>query len=160
MKKRLSIVTRAATTALSILFLLALLLLNFTADAQEKPISLYQRLGGYDALVAVVDDWVGRMANDPLFTKFRTGFSLDSMKRRRQLIVDYICQGTGGPCFYTGRTVKVGHTGLGITRGEWNAAVKHLASALDKFKVPQKEKDEVLTMISGLKTDIVEKSDN
>ena len=98
--------------------------------------------------------------NDPVFTKFRTGFSLDSMKRRRQLIVDHICQATGGPCFYTGRSMKVVHTGLGITQSEWNAAVKHLASALDKFKVPQKEKDEVLTMISGLKTDIVEGSDN
>ena len=83
------------------------------------------------------------------------------MKRRRQLIVDYICQATGGPCFYTGRNMKVGHAGLGITQSEkWNAAVKHLASALDKFKVPQKEKDEVLAMISGLRTDIVEGSDN
>ena len=56
--------------------------------------------------------------------------------------------------------MKVVHTGLGITQSEWNAAVKHLASALDKFKVPQKEKDEVLIMISGLRTDIVEGSDN
>ncbi len=155
MNKRLSLFT----TAMIIMFLQALLF-QVSADSQEKPLSLYQRLGGYDSVAAVVDDWVGNMSNDPMFTKFRTGFSHDSMKRRRQLIVEYICQAAGGPCYYTGRTMKVGHAGLGITQSEWNAAKKHLASALDKFKVPKKEKEEVLTMISGLKTDIVEKSDN
>jgi hemoglobin len=155
MKKKLSFLT----TAIIIMFLQAMLL-QVSADAQEKPVSLYQRLGGYDSVAAVVDDWVGNMSNDPMFTKLRTGFSLDSMKRRRQLIVEYICQVTGGPCFYTGRAMKVGHAGLGITQSEWNAAKKHLASALDKFKVPKKEKDEVLILISGLKTDIVEKSCN
>ena len=155
MKKKLSLLT-----AVIIIMFLQAMLLQVPADAQEKPVSLYQRLGGYDSVAAVVDEWVGNMSNDPMFTKFRTGFSLDSMKRRRQLIVEYICQVTGGPCFYTGRSMKAGHAGLGITQSEWNAAKKHLASALDKFKVLQKEKDEVLIMISGLKTDIVEKSDN
>jgi hemoglobin len=137
---------------------LQVLLLQVMAAAQEKPISLYQRLGGYDAVAALVDDWLGRMSQDPMFSKFRTSSSLDTMKRRRQLTVDYICQATGGPCFYLGRNMKVGHVGLGITESEWNAAVKHLTSTLDKFKVPQKEKDEVLAMISGLKMDIVEKA--
>lgn len=111
-------------------------------------------------MAAVVDDWVGRMSNDPLFTKFRAGFSLDSMKRRRQLIVDFICQAAGGPCFYTGRSMKVGHAALGITQSEWNATVKHLTSALDKFKIAQKEKDEVLALIADLKRDIVERPGN
>lgn len=155
MKKRLSLLTIAIISVL-----LQVLLIQVLAGAQDKPVSLYQRLGGYDAVAAVVDDWLGRMGHDPLFAKFRAGYSLDTMKRRRQLTVNYICQATGGPCFYGGRTMKVGHTGLGITGSEWNAAVKHLASALDKFKVPQKEKDEVLTMISGLKMDMVEKAGN
>lgn len=153
MKKRLS----ALSTVIVLVFLLPLLL-QIPAAAQDKSLSLYQRLGGYDAVAAVVDDWLGRMSNDPMFTKFRTGYSLDSMKRRRQLTVNYICQATGGPCFYTGRNMKVGHAGLGITEGEWHGAVKHLASALDKCKVSPKEKDEVLKLISGLKMDIVEKS--
>jgi hemoglobin len=125
--------------------------------AQEKPPSLYQRLGGYDAIAAVVDDFLGRLRQDPMFTKFRTGYSDDSMKRRRQLTVDYLCQAAGGPCFYTGRTMKVTHAGLSITASEWETTVKHLAAALDRFKVPPKEKNEVLNLIGGLKKDIVEK---
>jgi len=154
MNKRVSVLTTAIIT-----IFLQVLLIQVLAAAQEKPVSLYQRLGGYDAVAAVVDDWLGRMSNDPSFTKFRTGYSHDTMKRRRQLTVNYICQATGGPCFYAGRNMKAGHTGLGITESEWEAALKHLASALDKFKVPQKEKDEVLAMISGLKMDIVETAD-
>lgn len=154
MKKKSS---RLATATFIIVF--QVLFLTVLAGAQEKPLSLYQRLGGYDAVAAVVDDWVGRMSNDLLFTKFRAGFSLDSLKRRRQLIVEFICQAAGGPCFYTGRSMKVGHAGLGITQGEWDGAMKHLASALDKFRIPQKEKDELLALISGLKADIVERSE-
>lgn len=155
MKNRRSVLT----TVISIVFLQTLLL-QILADAQEKPGSLYQRLGGYDAVAAVVDDWLGRLRNDPMFTKFRTGYSQDSMKRRRQLTVDYFCRATGGPCFYRGRAMKLSHAGLGITEKEWNAALQHLASALDKFKIPPKEKGEVLTLISGLKMEVVGRSDN
>jgi hemoglobin len=143
--------------ALIMVFFLALLL-PIPAAAQEKPLSLYQRLGGYDAVAALVDDWLGRMRNDPAFTKFGIGYSRDSMKRRRQLTVDYFCRASGGPCFYTGRDMKLGHAGLGITGSEWQAAMQHLAAALDKFKVATREKGEVLQLISGLKTEIVEKS--
>jgi hemoglobin len=64
---------------------------------------------------------------------------------------------TGGPCVYTGRTMKASHAGLGITGAEWQAAVNHLVASLDKFKVPMKEKDELLAIASSLKADIVEK---
>jgi len=153
MEKRLSVVGVAIITV----FLLPLLL-PIPAAAQAKPPSLYQRLGGYDKVAAVVDDWLARMRQDPKFTKFRIGYSQDTMKRRRQLTVDYFCQAAGGPCFYTGRDMKLGHAGLGITGSEWQAAMKHLAAALDKFKVPPKEKEEVLKLIVGVKPDIVEKS--
>lgn len=126
--------------------------------AQDKPAkSLYQRLGGYDAIAVVVDDFLGRLINDPQSARFFAGHSTDSKKRIRQLVVDQLCQVTGGPCVYTGRTMKASHAGLGVTDGDWQAGVKHLVATLDKFKVPQKEKDEVLTAISSLKGDIVEK---
>lgn len=79
------------------------------------------------------------------------------MHRIRQLIVDQLCAVTGGPCFYTGRDMKTTHKGLGISSSDWDLSVKHLVATLDKFKVPQKEKDEVLGAISTLKADIVEK---
>jgi len=133
------------------------LLLSMTAVAQEKPKSLYQRLGGYDAIAAVVDDFFGSMMKDPQLSKFFAGHGNDSKGRVRQLTVDFICKAAGGPCVYTGRGMKIVHTGMGISQSDWDVSVKHLVATLDKFKVPQKEKDEVLAMISGLKGDIVEK---
>lgn len=141
--------------AVFIIFLLAFLL-HLPVGAQEKLPSLYQRLGGYDAIAALVDDFLGRLRQDPMFAKFGMGYGHDSMKRRRQLTVDYFCQAAGGPCFYLGRTMKVTHAGLSITESEWQATMKHLEAALVKFKAAPKEKDEILKMIGGLRKDIVE----
>lgn len=127
-------------------------------QAATQPDSLYKRLGGYDALAAVTDDFIGRLATDPALSKFFAGHSTDSLHRIRQLIVDQLCAVTGGPCFYTGRDMKTTHKGLGISSSDWDLSVKHLVATLDKFKVPQKEKDEVLGAISTLKADIVEKT--
>jgi len=124
------------------------------ALAQQQP-SLYHRLGGYDALAAVTDDFIGRLAADPQLKRFFIGLSTDSQKKLRQHVVDFLCIATGGPCVYTGRDLKTAHTGLGITEDDWSIAVKHLVATLDKFKVPEKEKNEVLAAISGLKGDIV-----
>lgn len=142
-----------------IVFSLAVLLLvNITAlSAQEKAKTLYARLGGYDAVAAVVDDFFGRMMKDPQLSRFFVGFSTNSKQRIRQLTVDKICAATGGPCYYTGRDMKLTHAGIGITEKDWDLSVKHLVATLDKFKVPDKEKKEVLAFISGLKGDIVEK---
>jgi len=126
-----------------------------TSQAQER--SLYQRLGGYDALAAVTDDFIGRLTTDPQFTKFFSGFSTDSKRRIRQHLLDQLCQATGGPCIYTGRNMKVTHAGLGLTDGDWAVGAKHLTSTLEKFQVPEKEKQEVLAFVTGLKPDIVEK---
>jgi len=123
--------------------------------AQEK--SLYERVGGYNALAAVVDDFVGRLVGDKQFEKFFIGHSIDSKKRIRQHILDQFCAATGGPCVYTGREMKTSHAGLGITETEWDAAAKHLTASLDKFKVPEKEKGEILAFVTSLKKDIVEK---
>jgi len=127
------------------------------ALAQQAPASLYKRLGGYDAIAAVTDDFIGRLAGDPSTGKFFVGHSTDSLKKIRQLVVDQLCAATGGPCVYIGRDTKAAHAGLGITEKDWDASVKHLVATLDKFNVPAKEKDEVLTLASTLKKDIVEK---
>ena len=117
--------------------------------------SLYKRLGGYDALAAVTNDFLGRLATDPQLGRFFKGVSVDSQKKIRQHIVDFLCGATGGPCVDTGRDMKAAHTGLNITDDDWNVTVKHLVATLDKFKVPEREKNEVLGAISGLKGDIV-----
>ena len=126
-----------------------------TVRAQEK--SLYERVGGYNALAAVVDDFIGRLVADKQFEKFFVGHSIDSKKRIRQHILDQFCAATGGPCIYTGRDMKTTHAGLAITEADWDAAAKHLTASLDKFKVPEKEKGEILAFVTTLKKDIVEK---
>jgi hemoglobin len=137
--------------------LATLLGMSTSVPAQQSGKSLYQRLGGYDAIAAVVDNFIGRLASDQMFTKFFGGFSIDSRKKLRQHLVDQVCQATGGPCIYTGRTMKDSHAGLGITEKEWDAGAKHLVASLDHFKVPQKERDEVMAIVATLKKDIVEK---
>ncbi|HEX6045451.1 MAG TPA: group 1 truncated hemoglobin [Pyrinomonadaceae bacterium] len=124
--------------------------------SQPQQKSLYDRIGGYNALAAVVDDFIVRLVTDKQFEKFFIGQSTDSKKRIRQHILDQFCAATGGPCVYTGREMKTSHAGLGITNAEWDAAAKHLVASLDKFKVPEKEKGEILAFVTSLKKDIVE----
>ena len=126
------------------------------ADTAAGP-NLYKRLGGYDAIAAVTDDFLGRLLAEPRFAKFFTGASSDSKSRIRQHIVDQLCFATGGPCVYTGRTMKAAHAGLGITEEDWNAAVADLVASLDKFRVPAREKGELAAILATVKGDIVEK---
>ncbi len=119
--------------------------------------SLYKRLGGYDAIAAVVDGFIGEVVNDPQLGRFFAGASADSQHRFRQLFVDQICAASGGPCLYTGRSMKAAHAGLGITESEWRALVRDLVKTLDKFHVADREKQELLSVIAATKPDIVEK---
>ncbi len=130
------------------------------AEVAAKPAgtTLYARLGGFDAIAAVTDDFVGRLAKDPALGKFFVGHSTASLQRIRQLVVEQICAATGGPCVYIGRDMKTAHKGLGISEADWQKASTHLAATLDKFKVPEKEKGEVIAFVTALKPDIVEKS--
>jgi hemoglobin len=123
------------------------------APAKEK--SLYERLGGYNALAAVTDEFLKRLAEDKQLSRFLVGLSDDSKKRLRQHVLNLLCQATGGPCIYTGRDMKTVHTGLKITESDWDISAKALVETLDKFKVPKKEKDEVLGIVTPLKKDIV-----
>jgi hemoglobin len=152
---------KALRTLLASLALSLSLATLWSASAQDGQMqmkkSLYERLGGYDAVAAVVDDFVGRLVTDKQFERFFVGHSTDSKKRIRQHIVDQLCAAAGGPCVYTGRTMKDSHVGLGISEAEWDAAAKHLVASLDKFKVPEPEKKDLLAFVTSLKADIVEK---
>lgn len=118
--------------------------------------SLYKRLGGYDAIAAVTDDFVGRLLGDERFATFFVGHGDASKGRIRQLVVDQLCAATGGPCIYIGRDMRSVHQGLGITEDDWSAAVAHLTASLDKFEVGETEKSEVLGALGPLKADIVQ----
>jgi hemoglobin len=142
----------------SMVALCLLLIVAVTAVAQTpaKP-SLYKRLGGYDAIAAVTDDFLARLAADKQLSRFLIGRSEDNMKHLRQTFVDQICAVTGGPCIYIGRDMKTTHKGMGITEADWTAAVNDLVATLDKFNVKGDERAELLAAVSSLKKDIVEK---
>ena len=139
---------------------LALLLCGSALADQHAEQSLYKRLGGYDAIAAVTDDFIGRLATDKSLQKFFVGHSKESLGRIRQLVVDQLCAATGGPCVYIGRDMKSSHQGMGITEADWNTAVGHLVATFDKFKVPERERKELLGALSGLKNDIVDQKKN
>jgi hemoglobin len=136
--------------------ILAFLVCGSALADQHMEQSLYKRLGGYDAIAAVTDDFIGRLATDKSLQRFFVGHSKESLGRIRQLVVDQLCNATGGPCVYIGRDMKSSHQGMGISEADWNTAVGHLVATLDKFKVPDREKKEVLGAVSTFKNDIVE----
>jgi hemoglobin len=125
-------------------------LLGF-ASAQDQ--SLYTRLGGKDAIKAVVDEFVARVAADNRINKKFARTNIDRLKFE---LVEQICAATGGPCKYTGLDMKTAHKNMGVTDGEFNALVEDLVGALDKFNVQEKEKKELLGILAPMKSQIVE----
>lgn len=119
--------------------------------------SLYKRLGGYDAIAAVSDDFIGRLLADPMFERFFLGFSDDSKKRIRQSLVDFLCEKTGGPCFYFGRDMETTHAGLGISKAEWDKSLALMGETLTALKVPAEESQHLASLLVPLEKDIVEK---
>lgn len=120
--------------------------------------SLYSRLGGYDAVAAVVDDLLPRLHGDPRLGRFWTSpRSIDTNNRERQLTLDFISAAAGGPTIYLGRDMNTSHKGMGIDRDDYAAFKTHLGATLEKFSVPNRERGEVMAFIDGLEKEIVEK---
>ena len=115
--------------------------------------SLYDRLGGQDAIVAVVDDFVANVAADD---KINTFFAKTDIPNLKKQLVDQICEATGGPCKYTGKDMKTAHAGMGVKDDHFTALVGDLKKSLDKFKVPEKEQGELLGALGPMQKDIVE----
>jgi hemoglobin len=141
----------------SIALLTIVLALPRAVLAQE--ISLYERLGGYDAISAVVDDFAPKLFGDPVVGKRFFGMSDDSREGFRQKNKNLVCKVTGGPCKVISRTAAVTHGGLGIKASEFDIVVNHLVDTLNKFEVPEKEHQELLAIIGTLRPDIVEVED-
>lgn len=118
--------------------------------------SLYQRLGGYDVIAAVIDDMFAALRADPAFARFGAGRSIDSHNRARQLLVDQMCELSGGPCVYIGRDMKTSHSGLRITAGEWSANMKYAESALLAHVIGTRERTEFLGLFERYRDEIVE----
>jgi hemoglobin len=115
--------------------------------------SLFDRLGGQDAITAVVDAFVARCAADD---RINGKFIRTDIPRLKAMLVDQVCEATGGPCTYTGRDMRETHDGMGVTAGEFDALVGDLVATLDQFNVPQVEKDELIGALAPMRSEIVE----
>ncbi|HVF38294.1 MAG TPA: group 1 truncated hemoglobin [Gemmatimonadaceae bacterium] len=115
--------------------------------------TLYDRLGGKGAITSVVDSFVAIVAKDDRINK---KFARSDVSRVKSMLVDQVCNAAGGPCTYTGRSMKEAHRNMGVTGGEFDALVEDLVASLNAFNVPKAEQDELLTALGTMKPDIVE----
>jgi hemoglobin len=118
--------------------------------------ALYYRVGGYDGIAAFVDDLLPRLLSDPQIGVYWKGKCKDSMKKDRQLLVDFVSAALGGPVNYLGRDMKTSHEGLAISESDWNVFIQHTLASMDDLGVRDPERGEVLACVAGLKGDVVE----
>jgi hemoglobin len=143
-----------------IIFAILCLLGLLTASAQAQHAinnagqkSLYERLGGLDAIKAVIGEFAARVLADERVNK---KFAKSDATRLSLHLVEQVCAATGGPCQYTGNNMKKAHKNMKVTAGEFDALVEDLVKALDKFNVPEAEKKELLGALAPMKAEIVE----
>lgn len=132
-----------------------------TATAQATQPSLYDRLGGVYGIATVVDDFIERLLvnatlnANPAINEARKRVPKPGLKFH---VTALVCAATGGKCAYTGRPMKESHEKLNISQAEWNAMVLDFKATLDKFKVPQREQQELITIVDSTRNDIVRSS--
>src|ERR671915_63396 len=114
---------------------------------------LYERLGGVEAIESVVESFVARCAGDD---RINGKFERSDIPRLKKMLVDQVCEATGGPCTYTGRGMRETHAGMGVTAGEFDALVEDLMATLDEFDVPKTEQDELIALLAPMRGEIVE----
>ena len=145
--------TRAILIAMAVLTLTACA--SAPAPDAPSPPTLYQRLGGREAIKVLVDDFVANLAADPRVNQRFKGLDGGRVAKLQNNLADQICDATGGPCAYLGKDMKAAHAGMGITEAEWNATVEDLVKSLNKLKVGPAEQQELLSALGGMKKDIV-----
>lgn len=139
----LSTISRRTLASLACALALGLSTSAMAAD------TLYQRLGGKPAIEAVVGELWAITSKDTRINKY---FANTKPEVFAGQLVDFLCQASGGPCVYKGKDMYAAHTGMKLTEADFNALADNVVKALDKFKVPKQEKDEVMKMLGGLKT--------
>ena len=152
---------RSPRVVLAILAVIAAASALVVAQGQtgSKPQSLYDRLGGQKAIVAVVDDFVANCAGDNRISSFFAATANDPKRLAtfKTNLVNQICEASGGPCKYTGRDMKTAHAGMGITNAHFDALVEDLTKTLNKFKVAAADQKQLLGVLGPMRAQIVEK---
>ncbi len=160
------ILTKSYTAIILFLILSVHLALSCTSFAQSDPQqeekSLYERLGGLTAISLVVSDFVDVFIQDQLIMSnpaVKERKTPDAAPYVKYQITTLVCQETGGPCQYTGLDMREAHKGLNVSDAEWNRMVEIFAATLEKHNVPEKETQELFSILGPSKDDIVVTSD-
>ncbi len=145
-------------TSAAALFMVVALVASSTPSTakQASDASLYQRLGGYDAIVAVVNDLLPRLVADAQLGRFWAHRGADGLAREKQLLIDFIVDRAGGSLDYVGRNMKVTHVGMRISEDDWRLFMVHLEATLGKFDLAAREKRDVIAFMESTKGNIVE----
>jgi len=118
--------------------------------------TLYERLGGYDAVAAVADALLQRLRADSQLGRFWENRGEDGIAREKQLLIDFLCASAGGPLLYTGRDMVTSHRGMGITGSDWEIFIGHVEATLQQFELPTAEFEDVLGFIQSTREEIVD----
>ena len=122
----------------------------------DKKKTLYERLGGYEAIAAVANDLLPRLRADAQLGRFWAHRGEDGITREKQLLIDFLCASAGGQMYYRGRDMVLTHRGMRISESDWSVFLGHAAATLAKFKVPEAEARDVVAFVQSLKKEIVE----
>ncbi|QNM97002.1 group I truncated hemoglobin [Chitinimonas koreensis] len=124
--------------------------------AAEAPAadSLYRRLGGEAGMAAIAGGLIDRSASDPAT---RRSFAKVDIPRLKKLLAEQFCQLSGGPCRYSGDSMKQVHAGLGIDEAEFYGMVAHLREVLDARGAAQADKNALLALLAPMRRDVVDK---
>jgi hemoglobin len=131
--------------------LLALCLTSLAAAASTA--RLYDRLGGAEGVAAIANALIDRVAADPKIGESFKGAKLDRIKR---LLAEQLCDLTGGPCHYSGDTMRQVHAGHHISQAEFYGMVATLRGILAERHVDTGATNELLRLLAPMKRDIVE----
>lgn len=118
--------------------------------------SLYNRLGGYDAIATFATKVVKQAQSDDLLARFWASRGQDRLDSELQLLINYLVHKTGGQMYYAGREMKKAHEGMGITEADWTRFVEIVVGVAGELGVPEAEGGEVMAFFNSLKADIVE----
>jgi hemoglobin len=125
-----------------------LMLMSVGASAE----TLYEQIGGEAKFRAVVDELVVVMLSDE---RINFTFAETDMPKFKQLLFEQLCNITGGPCKYTGRSMQESHEKLKSTNAQFNALAEDLYVAFDRHDVPYRLQNKVMALLAPMQRDIV-----
>jgi len=125
-------------------------------NVMTRSTTLYERLGGYDAISAVANNLLPRLMADAELGRFWQHRGSDGLEREKQLLIDFLSHNAGGPVYYTGRNMSMTHVGMRISDTDWLNFMEHVRQTLTHFNLPDQETSEVLMFIESTRAEIVE----